>query len=83
MGDPERYRQPEEIEKWQEDDPIGHFHNHLLKEKVATEKQLDAVQLQADEDMAEAVRFAEESPLPTQEDLYADVYVDAPVVKEA
>jgi pyruvate dehydrogenase E1 component alpha subunit len=83
MGDPERYRQPEEIEKWQEDDPIGRFHRHLLKEKVATEKQLDAVQLQVDEEMAEAVRFAEESPLPAQEDLYTDVYVDASVVKEA
>jgi pyruvate dehydrogenase E1 component alpha subunit len=82
MGDPERYRQPDEIEKWQEDDPIGRFHSHLLKEKAATEEQLDAVQLLVDEDMAEAVRFAQESPLPTQEDLYADVYVDASVAEE-
>jgi pyruvate dehydrogenase E1 component alpha subunit len=75
MGDPERYREPEEIEKWQEEDPIGRFHNYLINEGLASEKELDETQVQVDQEIDEAVRFAEESPLPGRDDLYADVYV--------
>jgi pyruvate dehydrogenase E1 component alpha subunit len=75
MGDPERYREPEEIEKWQEEDPIGRFHNYLINEGLASEKELDETQVQVDQEIDEAVRFAEESPLPGPDDLYADVYV--------
>ena len=74
MGDPERYRKSEEIEKWRQHDPIGRFHNHLLKEKIASQEELDALQAQVDEELAEAVRFAEKSPFPSQEELYRDVY---------
>ena len=75
MGDPERYRKPEEIEQWQEDDPIGRFHNHLVKDKVASQEELDDVQVQVDTEIEEAVHFAQESPFPVDGDLYEDVYV--------
>ena len=35
MGDPERYRTPEEVKKWQENDPIGIYVRRLLAEKIA------------------------------------------------
>src|SRR3989304_3226969 len=41
MGDPERYRQKEEIEKWQTEDPIGIYHKHLLENEIASEAELD------------------------------------------
>ena len=74
MGDPERYRKPDEIKKWQEDDPIGRYHDHLTKKKIATAKELEAIEAQVEEETAAAVRFAEESPNPAPEALWEHIY---------
>jgi pyruvate dehydrogenase E1 component alpha subunit len=41
MGDPERYRKPEEIKKWQENDPIGIYRRHLTENDLASSGELD------------------------------------------
>jgi pyruvate dehydrogenase E1 component alpha subunit len=82
MGDPERYRTPDEIAKYEEDDPIGRFGKKLIKDKVATEKQLQEIDAKARKEVDEAVKFAEESPEPTIDDLFADVYVGREVQPE-
>ncbi len=74
MGDPERYRKPDEIKKWQEDDPIGQYHDHLTKKKIGTAKELEAIEAQVEEETAAAVRFAEESPNPAPEALWENIY---------
>jgi pyruvate dehydrogenase E1 component alpha subunit len=76
MGDPERYRQSEEVKKWQENDPIGIYRAYLKKEKIATEKELDAIDSQVDEEVQAAVQFAESSPEPALEELFTDIYVE-------
>jgi pyruvate dehydrogenase E1 component alpha subunit len=77
MGDPERYRTQEEVKKWQEDDPIGIFRAYLLKKKAATEAQLDEIETNAEAETNKAVEFAEASPEPGMEELFADIYADA------
>jgi len=74
MGDPERYRQQEEVKKWQDNDPIGIFRATLLKKKVATEAELDALDAKAQTETDKAVEFAEASPEPGLEELFKDVY---------
>ncbi len=74
MGDPERYRKPEEVKKWEESDPIGVYRKYLLGNKVASESALDEIDAHALEEVSKAVEFAEASPEPTLEDLYQDVY---------
>ena len=76
MGDPERYRQQEEVKKWQENDPIGIFNKYLLDKKIATRKGLDEIETRVEEEVAKAVEFAEASPDPAMEDLFKDIYVD-------
>jgi len=76
MGDPERYRQSEEVKKYQENDPIGIYRATLIKEKIATEKDLDSIDQQVDDEVQAAVQFAESSPEPAMEELYSDIYVD-------
>jgi pyruvate dehydrogenase E1 component alpha subunit len=76
MGDPERYRKAEEVKKWQENDPIGIFNAQLLEKKVATRKTLDEIEARVEDEVNKAVEFAEASPEPTMEDLYADIYAD-------
>jgi len=76
MGDPERYRKPEEVKKWQENDPIGIFRKHLLEKKTASAKALDEIDAQVEEEVNKAVEFAESSPEPALEDLFANIYVE-------
>lgn len=74
MGDPERYRQSEEVEQKKADDPIIRWGDYLIKNKLATRKQLDALDKSALEEVDAAVEFARNSPLPAPEELYTDVY---------
>jgi pyruvate dehydrogenase E1 component alpha subunit len=76
MGDPERYRKPEEVKKWQETDPIGIFRKHLLEKKTVSAKALDEIDAQVEEEVIEAVEFAENSPEPAPEELFTNIYVE-------
>jgi pyruvate dehydrogenase E1 component alpha subunit len=76
MGDPERYRASDEVKKYQENDPIGIYRAHLTKEKIATIKELDAIDEQVEGEVQAAVQFAESSPEPALEELFTDVYVE-------
>ncbi len=78
MGDPERYRKPEEVKCWEdENDPIGIYRNHLLSQKIASQAELDALDEKSLQEIKEAVQFAESSPEPAPETLYDDIYADA------
>jgi pyruvate dehydrogenase E1 component alpha subunit len=76
MGDPERYRQSDEVKKWEENDPIGIYHRYLTSQKIADEEELDHIESQVTADVQEAVRFAESSPEPAPEALWENVYVE-------
>jgi pyruvate dehydrogenase E1 component alpha subunit len=76
MGDPERYRQQEEIRKWQENDPIGIYRRYLVEEKIASEEELNGEDKKANEIVEDAVHFAESSPEPAAEELFKNIYVE-------
>jgi pyruvate dehydrogenase E1 component alpha subunit len=84
MSDPRKYRTKEEEEKYIQEDPILKVMNTIRKNKYASDKELDAIETRLDSEIQEAIKFAEESPFPTPEDLYNDVYVqnDYPYIKE-
>ena len=76
MGDPERYREKEEITKWEKDDPIGIYNRYLTKAEIASKADLDKVEKAVDEEVAEAVTFALESPDPALDTLFDYVYAE-------
>jgi len=76
MGDPERYRETEEVEKWRKDDPIGIFRELLLTKEGFEETVLDKEELRAEKLVKEAVQFAESSPDPALETLFDYLYVE-------
>ena len=76
MGDPERYRKPEEIKRWQETDPIGIYRAQLIEKGIATDAELDALDQQVEKEVAEATQFAENSPEPELSALYDHIYAD-------
>jgi pyruvate dehydrogenase E1 component alpha subunit len=75
MGDPERYRQAEEVRKWEEEDPIGIYHHYLTENQIASEEELNDIDKRAEDDVRDAVQFAESSPEPAPEALFENIYV--------
>ena len=76
MGDPERYRQQDEIHKWQENDPIGIYRKYLISNDIASEDELNEEDNTAAQIVDEAVQFAESSPEPGAEELFKHIYVE-------
>ena len=76
MGDPQRYREKGEVEKWEKDDPIGIYNRYLTKEKVATKANLDKVEKEVEDEVAASVEFAMNSPEPALDTLFDYIYVE-------
>jgi pyruvate dehydrogenase E1 component alpha subunit len=78
------YRSKEEIEKYKaEHDPIQLFKRVLIAEKVLTEEQFEALNEDANTEVEASVAFAEESPLPSDESIFEDVYFEVDRQTEA
>lgn len=84
MSDPQKYRTKEEVAEWKMRDPIEMTKDRILKNKIASEEELSAIDEKIKGQVAESVEFAEESPFPTAEDAFKDIYVqeDYPFVME-
>jgi len=76
-GDPMIYRTREEEEMWKAKDPIPRFEAKLKEMGVLTEAQAREINERIIAQVEEAVRFAEESPWPTPEEVLEDVYTVA------
>lgn len=78
VGDPEAYRQPEEVEEWKKEDkdPISRLEKKLLELNLLTEEKIEDIRTAVQKEIDDAVQFAKESPLPEVSELYTDVYAD-------
>jgi len=74
QGDPGDYKPEEEVEEWLKNDPIPRFRKKLIEEGGLTEKEADKIHQEINEELDEAVKFAEEGPLPSLEEVLEDVY---------
>jgi pyruvate dehydrogenase E1 component alpha subunit len=73
MFDAELYREKSEVERWKARDPIATF-TALLKERgLATDPQIDAIDVSVSEELDRAVQFAEGGSWEPVEDLLKDV----------
>jgi len=70
------YRAKEEVEEWEKKDPVRRLRQRLIEMKVASEAELKKIDEQARLEMEEAEKFANDSPYPTREEIFQDVYVD-------
>jgi pyruvate dehydrogenase E1 component alpha subunit len=76
MGDPERYRSKAEIEEWRERDPILRLASTMKTREMAEQAEFDAIHKAVEIELAEIVRFAEESPEPEDAALWEHVFVN-------
>jgi pyruvate dehydrogenase E1 component alpha subunit len=84
MSDPQKYRTKEEVAEYLSIDPIETTLATILKNKYATQKQIDAINDKVKQIVDECVEFSENSPLPDDSELYKDIYVqqDYPFMTE-
>lgn len=84
MSDPQKYRTKEEVKEYQEQDPIEHTLRVIQENKWLDDAAIKAIQAEVKAKVEESVTFAEESPYPTADELYKDVYTqeDYPYVKD-
>lgn len=73
-SDPQKYRSKEEVKEYQAKDPIKHVLGIIKEKKYLTEKEIKEIQDWVNNEIVEAIEFAENSPFPEPEELYKDVY---------
>ena len=76
MSDPAKYRTKEELEEYKAQDPITQVKEVILANEFATEEELKAIDLKIKERVGESVKFAENAPYPSIDEVYKDVYAE-------
>lgn len=84
VSDPAKYRTKAEVESYKERDPVKVLELKLLKEKLLSEDEIKEIKSSVKKELEEAVKFADESPLPDPSELYTDNYVedDYPFIRD-
>ena len=77
MSDPAGYREKEELEAYRKQDPVKAVMDICVAQKFLTQKGVEKITQAVEEEMQEAVQFAEESPFPDAKEAFEDVYTDA------
>lgn len=75
MSDPQKYRTKEEVEDYKSKDPIQVTLNKIKTKKWLSEEEIKDIQKDVAKIIDDAVKFAEESPMPDASELYEDVYM--------
>jgi TPP-dependent pyruvate/acetoin dehydrogenase alpha subunit len=68
------YRTKAEVDAWKKKCPIKALHRYLLKNKIFSKTELDAIEKEATADIESAVAYAEQSPYPSVDTIFDDVY---------
>ncbi len=77
-GDTIKYRSKAEEEHYRERDCLQRFRKTVIEQGMLSQAELDAIDQKARATIEDAVRFAEQSPLPQPADVLTDVYVSVP-----
>lgn len=76
MSDPMKYRSKDELEEYQKLDPIERIKTYLIDEEIAGQDIINDIQDAVENEVMEAIDFAEESDFPDKEALYEDMFVE-------
>lgn len=76
MSDPQKYRTKEELEEYKDKDPIEHVLKVLQDTYNITEDEIEKIKDNVKNVVEASVKFAEESPWPSDDELLKDVYID-------
>ncbi len=75
VSDPAKYRSKDEVKEYKDVDPVKVTKTKILEEGMATPDEIKAIEDKIKAEVAEAVKFAEESNFPDGSELYKYNYV--------
>lgn len=75
-SDPGKYRTKEEVDSWKKKDPILKFRSYLVDNNLATGQELDELDVLSKTAVEDAVKFALNSPEPSYESAFEDIFAD-------
>jgi pyruvate dehydrogenase E1 component alpha subunit len=73
ISDPQKYRTKDEVEEYKQRDPIQLVQATILNNKLATKEELAAIDKRVADKVVASVKFAEESPWPSDDELLKDI----------
>jgi pyruvate dehydrogenase E1 component alpha subunit len=76
VGDPTLYRDKKEVEGFWLNEPIKKFEKKLIELKKLNEVEKNKIWEDSKKEIKEAVKFAKESPIPSDEDALTDLFVN-------
>jgi pyruvate dehydrogenase E1 component alpha subunit len=76
MSDPGKYRTKDEVEQYKQRDPVEVVKATIQQKKMATEKELEAIELRVHQQVEESVKFSEESNFPDPKEAFTDIYLE-------
>ncbi|MGH7758631.1 MAG: pyruvate dehydrogenase (acetyl-transferring) E1 component subunit alpha [Candidatus Dormibacteria bacterium] len=74
MADPELYRDKAEVQRWRTEDPIPKFGKFCVQHQVCSDQELAQINEEVEQEMLEAVAFADRSPWPDPDEAGRDLY---------
>jgi len=74
VGDSAIYKKPADQEAWLKKDPIVRFEARLMEEDGVGREEIDAIHADAEAEIKAAIEFADNSPYPTIDVMYEDLY---------
>lgn len=74
VSDPAKYRTKDELEAYKEQDPVFKIQNTIISKGIAKQGEIDAAMERINQEIEDAMDFAENSSYPLPSELYEDNY---------
>lgn len=82
MSDPQKYRTKEELEEYQKIDPVERMKSYLIENDILKNEEVDNMIDEIENEVMEAIEFADETPFPEPEALYEDMFTGTPYIHD-
>jgi pyruvate dehydrogenase E1 component alpha subunit len=76
--DPSVYRDEAEVEEWKAKDPLPRMEQFLKKTDRLTDEDIEQIEADIEDDVADAIAAAEETPRPDPVEMFQNVYAEMP-----
>lgn len=76
MSDPMKYRTKEELKEYEKLDPVERIKNYILDNEIADAEKLQSIEEKIEQEVLDAIDFAEESDFPEEEALYDHMFIE-------
>jgi pyruvate dehydrogenase E1 component alpha subunit len=73
-GDPEAYRNREEVEAWKKRCPVDRFEKRIEEMGILTEEMIQEIEREADQEIDDSFSYGKSCPDPEAGDIFSGVY---------